>query len=44
MTDRELAEFVWKKYKGKELEENLSDEQLRRIIYGYWHKAMEKDQ
>jgi len=40
MTDREIAEIVWYKYKGKELEEDVDE---KKIIYIYWHRAMEKD-
>ena len=40
MTDREIAESVWYKYKGKELEKDVDEE---KIIYRYWHRAMEKE-
>lgn len=40
MTDREIAESIWYKYKGKELEEDVNEE---KIIYRYWHRAMEKE-
>ena len=40
MTDRELAETIWYKWKGQELNE---DENAEDIIYRYWHRAMEKE-
>lgn len=40
MTNREIAENIWYKYKGKELEKNAEEEE---IIYRYWHRAMEKE-
>jgi len=40
MTDRELAEIIWNKYKGTALEEEVDEEE---IIQRYWHQAMEKE-
>jgi hypothetical protein len=40
MNDREIAEYIWYKYKGKELEKDVGEKE---IIYRYWHRAMEKD-
>ena len=40
MTNREIAESIWYKYKGKELEE---DADVEKIIQQYWHRAMEKE-
>tara|TARA_B100000676_G_scaffold28308_1_gene26261 strand:- start:478 stop:600 length:123 start_codon:yes stop_codon:yes gene_type:complete len=36
MTDREIANIMWLKIKGKPIPEFYSDEDCKQIIYRYW--------
>ena len=40
MTDRELADEIWLKMKGRKVPVEWSDEQIEEIIIRYWHKAI----
>jgi hypothetical protein len=36
MTDREIANLMWLRVKGKRVPEFYTDEDCREIIYRYW--------
>lgn len=38
--ERELANDIWKKLKGRELPDTWDEEQVQSIIERYWHKAI----
>lgn len=38
--DRELANDIWVKLKGRELPDTWDEEQVQGIIERYWHKAI----
>ena len=40
MTDRELADEIWLRVKGRKVPNEWSDEQIEEIIIRYWHKAI----
>ena len=40
MTDRELADEIWLKMKGRKVPDDWSDEQIEEIIIRYWHRAI----
>ena len=40
MTDRELADEIWLKMKGRKVPEDWPDEQIEEIIIRYWHRAI----
>ena len=40
MTDRELADEIWLKMKGRKVPEEWSEEQIEEIIIRYWHRAI----
>ena len=40
MTDRELADEIWLKMKGRKVPDDWSDEQIVEIIIRYWHRAI----
>jgi hypothetical protein len=42
--ERQIADIIWKKLKGKELPAHYSDEEIRNILDRYWHRAMESEQ
>ena len=41
--DKELANSIWKKCKGKEVEKFEEPYMYITMIYKYWHRAMEKE-
>ena len=41
MSDREIANIVWLRIKGKPIPDYYTDEDCEEIIYRYWHKCME---
>jgi len=40
LTDRELADEIWLKMKGRKVPDDWSDEQIEEIIIRYWHRAI----
>ena len=40
MTDRELADEIWLRVKGRKVSNEWSDEQIEEIIIRYWHRAI----
>ena len=38
--DRQLANDIWLKLKGREIPEHWDEEQIESIINRYWHKAI----
>ena len=40
MTDRELADEIWLKMKGRKVPAEWSDDQIEEIIIRYWHRAI----
>jgi hypothetical protein len=42
MNDRTIADIIWHLMKGIPLPANYTDEEVTRVIYRYWHKAMER--
>ena len=41
MSDREIANILWLRIKGKPIPDYYTDEDCEQIIYRYWHKGME---
>ena len=41
MSDREIANILWLRIKGKPIPDSYTDEDCEQIIYRYWHKGME---
>ena len=41
MSDREIANILWLRIKGKPIPDFYTDEDCEQIIYRYWHKCME---
>lgn len=42
--DRQTANKIWQKVKGKSIPETYSDKECEDIVKRYWHKAMESEQ
>ena len=42
MTDRQLADEIWLKVKGRKVPENWTEKDIQEIIVRYWHKAIAK--
>lgn len=42
--DRQVADRIWMKLKGKHVPNEYDIEQCRDILKRYWHKAMESEQ
>lgn len=42
--DRQTANKIWQKVKGKPVPETYSDKECEDIVKRYWHKAMESEQ
>ena len=38
MTDREIANLIWIKAKGKKIPKDYTDDDCRIIIFRYWHR------
>lgn len=41
---REIADTIWRKIKGKTLPDSYSDLEAENIVARYWHRAMESEQ
>lgn len=41
---REMADTIWRKIKGKPLPDSYDDREAAHIISRYWHRAMESEQ
>jgi hypothetical protein len=41
---REVANVIWFKLKGVKVPESYDDDECKRIVDRYWHKAMESEQ
>jgi hypothetical protein len=42
--EREIANAIWQKLKGKPVPESYSEKECQDILKKYWHKAMESEQ
>ena len=42
--NREVANQIWQKLKGKSVPDSYSDKECEEILKRYWHKAMESEQ
>lgn len=42
--NREVANNIWSKLKGKHVPDSYSDKECEDILKRYWHKAMESEQ
>lgn len=42
--NRDTANKIWQKLKGKEVPDTYSDKECEDIVKKYWHKAMESEQ
>lgn len=42
--NREIANQIWQKLKGKSVPDSYSDKECEEILKRYWHKAMESEQ
>ncbi len=42
--ERQIANIIWNKLKGKDLPDHYSDVEVKNILDRYWHKAMESEQ
>lgn len=42
--DREVANVIWQKLKGKYVPKEYTYKECRDILKRYWHKAMESEQ
>ncbi len=42
--NREVANKIWHKLKGKSVPDSYSDKDCEDILRKYWHKAMESEQ
>lgn len=42
--NREIANKIWYKLKGKLIPDSYSDKDCEDILNKYWHKAMESEQ
>lgn len=42
--ERETANTIWRKLKGKSVPENYTEKECEEILNRYWHKAMESEQ
>jgi hypothetical protein len=43
MTDRDIANKIWRIMKGISLPTHYTEKDVVEIIYRYWHRAMERD-
>jgi hypothetical protein len=44
MNNREIAQIIWQKMKGKDLPETYSDKECDDIVTRYWFRAMEREE
>lgn len=42
--EREIAETIWQKLKGKKIPDSYTSKEVKDIIERYWHRAMESEQ
>ena len=42
--NRDIANVIWQKLKGKAVPDRYSDKECEEILQRYWHKAMESEQ
>lgn len=42
--NREIANVIWMKIKGKPVPESYTDKDCEDILKRYWHRAMESEQ
>lgn len=42
--NRDVANIIWQKLKGKSVPESYSDKDCEDILKKYWHKSMESEQ
>ena len=42
--NRDIANIIWQKLKGKDVPDRYSDKECEEILQRYWHKAMESEQ
>lgn len=42
--NREIANIIWYKIKGKAVPDSYSDKDCEDILKRYWHRAMESEQ
>lgn len=42
--EREIANTIWQKLKGKPVPDRYSEKECEEILKRYWHKAMESEQ
>lgn len=42
--EREMANVIWQKLKGKPVPDSYSERECQDILKKYWHRAMESEQ